>query len=90
MRRPGIEDGRCGIGLGMVFVRSAATIHNGTILVTLPEPGTIRITMSIELKENKSGKLQSRIPTADYAGERDHGLIELSDSLPFTEYMDIN
>ena len=90
MRRPGIEDGRLGMGLGMVFVRSAAAVHNGTVLINQPDKNTVRITFSIELKENKSGMLHNRIPVVDYAGERDHGLIELSDFLPVTEYTGIN
>lgn len=90
MRRPGVEDGRLGAGLGMVFVRSTASTHNGTVLVTQPTPDSIRITFSIELKENKSGMLHNRIPVADYAGERDHGLIELADFLPISEYTNIN
>lgn len=90
MRHPGIEDERFGVGLGMVFVRSAATVHNGTVLINQPAPNIVRITFSIELKENKSGMLHNRIPIADYAGERDHGLIELADFLPASEYKNIN
>ena len=90
MRQPGIEDGRLGIGLGMMFVRSSANLHNGTVLITQPSSDSVRITFCIELKEGKSGMLHSRIPVADYAGERDHGLIELADFLPASEYMDIN
>jgi len=90
MRRPGIEDGRLGIGLGMVFVRSCAAVHNGTVLINQPDPNSIRVTFSIELKENRSGMLHNRIPVADYAGERGHGLIELADFLPASEYMDMN
>lgn len=90
MRRPGIEDGRLGVGLGMMFVRSSATAHNGTVLISQPDFNSVRITLSIELKENRSGMLHNRIPVADYAGERDHGLIELSDFLPASEYMNIN
>lgn len=90
MRRPGVEDGRLGVGLGMVFVRSAAAAHNGTVLISQPESGSVRITLSIELKENRSGMLHNRIPVADYAGERDHGLIELSDFLSTSEYRNIN
>ena len=90
MRRPGIEDGRMGVGLGMVLVRSSAALHNGTVLISQPAENTIRVTFSIELKENRSGMLHSRVPVADYAGERDHGLIELSDFLPASEYIGVN
>ena len=74
----------------MVFVRSSAAIHNGTVLINQPDPNSIRVTFSIELKENRSGMLHNRIPMADYAGERNHGLIELSDFLPVSEYMGIH
>lgn len=90
MRHPGIEDSRLGAGLGMVFVRSSAAVHNGTVLIHQPTPGTVRITLSMELKENKSGMLHNRVPVADYAGERDHSLIELADLLPASEYKNIN
>ena len=90
MRQPSVEDGRIGTGLGMLFVRSAASTHNGTVLISQPAPNAVKITFSVELKESKPNMLHSRIPVADYAGERDHGLIELSDFLPAAEYTDIN
>lgn len=82
LRQPGIEDGRFGIGLGMVFIRSAAAAHGGTVLIDHPDGTGTRITMTIALQQNKPGTFSSHILRVDYAGERDHGLIELSDILP--------
>ena len=85
LRQPGIEDKRFGIGLGMVLIRSAAAVHGGTVLMENPEGSGTRITMSLTIRQDGSN-LRSRILMVDYAGERDHGLIELSDSLPLNLY----
>jgi hypothetical protein len=50
-----------------------------------PEGLGTRITMSMTIRQD-GANLRSRILTVDYAGERDHGLIELSDSLPVNLY----
>ena len=81
-RQPGIEDGRFGIGLGMVLIRSAAAIHSGTVLIDQPEGSGTRITMTMAIRKNPSGNLRSNVLRVDYSGERDHGLVELSESLP--------
>lgn len=85
-REPGLEDSRFGIGLGMVLIRSAAAVHGGTVLVDQPEGQGTRITMTLEIKQNNGTRLSSHILRVDYAGERDHGLIELSDTLPAELY----
>ena len=82
LRQPGLEDSRFGIGLGMVFIRSAAAAHGGTVLIDHPEGAGTRVTMSLSLHQNKPGTFSSHIVNVDYTGERDHVLIELSDSLP--------
>ena len=85
-RRPGIEDNRFGIGLGMVLIRSAAAAHGGTVLIEQrPEQGT-RITITIAIRQNTDSTFRCSILPVDYAGERDHGLLELSDSLPVEVY----
>ena len=44
--------------------------------------GCIRITLSMQVRQSKDTGVRSPILHIDYAGERDHGLIELSDVLP--------
>lgn len=85
-RQPGLEDGRFGIGLGMVLIRAAAAAHGGTVLMEHPEGTGTRITMSMQIRQNATGNVRSNVLKVDYAGERDHGLIELSDSLPAKLY----
>ena len=86
LRQPGIEDGRFGIGLGMVLIRAAAAAHGGTILMEQPAETGARITMTMDIRQDTAGSLRSGIFHVDYAGERDHGLIELSDVLPASLY----
>lgn len=85
-RQPGLEDGRFGIGLGMVLIRAAASAHGGTVLMEYPENGGTRITMSLQIRQHGGGTLRSGALQVDYAGERDHVLMELSDALPAKLY----
>lgn len=85
-RQPGLEDGRHGIGLGMVLIRSAAAIHGGAVLIDHPEGSGTRITMTMVIRQDNSGTIRSPLLRIDYAGERDHALLELSDSLPAELY----
>lgn len=85
-RQPGLEDGRFGIGLGMVLIRAAAAAHGGTVLMENPESQGTRITMTMQIRQNTAGSFRSNVLKVDYAGERDHGLIELSDALPAALY----
>ena len=84
-REPGLEDGRCGIGLGMVLIRSTAALHGGTVLVDRPDDCGTRITVSMAIRQGDNALRSPRL-RIDYAGERDHGLIELSDVLPAELY----
>ena len=86
LRQPGLEDGRYGIGLGMVLIRSAAAIHGGTVLIDHPEGAGTRITMTLAIRQAPPGNLRSPRLRIDYAGERDHGLVELADVLPASLY----
>lgn len=86
LRKPGVEDERFGIGLGMVLIRSAATAHGGTVLVQQPENGGFRITMTLTIRQDTNSILRSPSLWPDYAGERSHILIELSDCLPASLY----
>lgn len=85
LREPGLEDHRSGIGLGMVLVRSAAALHGGAVLVDQTEDST-RVTMTLQVRQSKSTQTRSPVLRIDYAGERDHGLMELSEVLPASAY----
>ena len=85
-REPAIEDTRFGIGLGMVLIRSTAAIHGGTVLIDQPTGEGTRITMTLQIRNSSEITLSSPRIKIDYAGERDHGLIELSESLPYSLY----
>ena len=86
LRQPCIEDGRNGLGLGMVLVRTAATSHGGAVLIDRCEGGGARVTMTMAIRQNTSGILRSPVLRVDYAGEQDHALVELSDCLPAELY----
>lgn len=80
-REVALEDSRNGLGLGMVLIRSTAAAHGGTVLIDHPAGSGTRITISLAIRQNDTSVRSPRIQI-DYAGERDHGLIELSDVLP--------
>lgn len=88
-RRPALEDPRYGIGLGMVLVRCAATAHNGAVLVDRKENQGNRTTMTMAIRQPKQAIVRSPAIRIDYAGEWDHGLLELSDCLPAELYQDV-
>ena len=80
-REAAIEDGRYGLGLGMVLIHSVAALHGGTVLIDHPEDAGTRITLSLAIRQGETVVRSSRF-MIDYAGERDHGLIELAEVLP--------
>ena len=81
LRQPALEDRRYGLGLGMTLIRSTAALHGGTVLIDQPEDSGTRVTVSFSIQQGDAAVRSSRFQL-DYAGERDHGLIELSDVLP--------
>lgn len=86
-RQPGMEPAPSGLGLGMVLVRGTAAAHGGTVLIDQPDGCGTRVTMSIAIRKPQDSMMRSGILRVDYAGERDHGLLELSDVLPPELYM---
>lgn len=82
LRQPALEDSRYGIGLGMVLIRSAASSHGGTVLIDQPGETGVRITMTLAIRQQTEALVRSNVLRVDYAGERDHTLLELSGSLP--------
>lgn len=82
LRQPGIEDSRHGIGLGMVLIRSVAAMHGGTVLLEQPADAGLRLTLTMAIRQNADTYVYSTPLRVDYAGERDHALVELSECLP--------
>ena len=80
-RDAGVEDGLFGIGLGFVLIRSTAIRHGGTVLVDQPEGSGTRITITLAIRPGTGKEVRSPMRGPDYASERDHGLLELSDVL---------
>lgn len=87
-RKPAIEDSRRGIGLGMPLIRAAAQAHGGTVLIDQPTPETVRVTMTLAIRQPEDPTLLRNPLTRciDYAGGRDHALLELSEVLPSETY----
>lgn len=82
-----VEDGRHGIGLGMVIVQAAAAAHGGTVLIEQPQGGGTKVTLTLSIRPQTDGNF--RCPpglTIDYSGGRDRGLIELADLLPASSF----
>ena len=82
LRQAGVEESRHGIGLGMFMIRSAASAHGGTVLIEKGKDSGTKLTMTIAIRKDLQGNLSSPLLRPDYAGELDHGLIELADVLP--------
>ncbi len=87
LRQPGLEDFSFGIGLGMVMICAAATAHQGTVLIDQPADGGTRVTLTLKILPFKEAGFHSHVLRIDYTGERDHGLVELSEHLPHQLYV---
>ena len=86
LREPAIEDTRHGIGLGMLLVRLTAARHGGAVLVDFPKEGGTRVSITFSNVPGQEQVLHTAFLPADYAGEQDHALIELSEYLPIEKY----
>lgn len=84
-RDPGLEENGSGLGLGLSMVRAVALAHHGTLLLTPGKDGGTWAQLSLPIRQDTS-TLRSPVMRIDYAGERDHGLIELADVLPHPPY----
>ncbi len=81
-RMPGLEDGRFGLGLGMVMIRAAAAAHGGTVLTERGADFGMRQTITIPIRQNTDPMVRTPRIHVDYASERDHLLLEFADILP--------
>ena len=86
LREPCLEDSRHGIGLGMLLIRNAASLHRGAVLVDHPEGSGTRVTVTFCSLPDDTAKLHTMLLGTDYAGEQDHTLIELSEFLSYDKY----
>ncbi len=86
LREPSVEDGRFGLGLGLTIVRLAAAKHGGTVLVEQPQGEGMKVSLTLAIRRIGDAPLRSPVFRFDYAGERDHARIELSDILPADAY----
>jgi two-component sensor histidine kinase len=80
-REPSLFDRQDGLGLGMALIRGAAAAHRGTLLLRPRSEGGMQAVFSFPICQDTT-QLRSPSLRIDYAGERDHGLVELSQFLP--------
>lgn len=86
LREPALEDPSHGMGLGLVLVRCVAANHGGAVLIDRPDKQHTRVTLTLAINHSQDCNVRSPILRLDYAGERDHALLELSDVLPAEVY----
>lgn len=92
LREPCVEDSRHGLGLGMELVRAAAACHGGTVLIDHPGTSGTRVTITLSVTRTSESMVRSSIqlPVSNYAGDRDRGLLELSEVLPVDAYQNMD
>lgn len=85
-RQPGIEEGRSGLGVGMLLLRTAAAAHGGTVLIDCPGGHGTRVTMTVAIRSERDPEVHDAPIGIDHIGGRDRALVELSDVLPSEAY----
>ena len=85
-RQPSLMDMQYGLGLGMVIVKAAASVHQGAVLMEHKAEGGLTTTLTLTIGKQDSLILRSPVVHLDYLGGRDTVLTELSDVLPSSEY----
>lgn len=85
-REPSLGDARCGIGLGLPMAAKIASAHGGALLIQNGKERGTTSALSIPLTKNCTPGISTPVIRVDYAGERDHGLVELAESLPWSVF----
>lgn len=81
-RKPTIEDGRHGLGLGLHIARQITLAHGGALFIGPgPQGGTV-ISVPVARVPSKDDILESPALRVDYGAQWDRTLIELSRELP--------
>lgn len=82
-RDPAVDAG--GLGLGLPLARQVAALHKGALLLRQGPEGMTAV-LSVALQGAGEAALASQLRQPDYAGCRDHCLLELAEVLPLEAY----
>ena len=85
LRQPSMSQPHEGMGLGILLLQTTAAAHGGALLVERIGD-MVRFTLTLPVLSSRNTQVRSPIVPFDYAGERDHCLLELSDVLPVDAY----
>ncbi len=85
-RRPGLEDPKFGLGLGMTLIHTVAAAHGGTVLIEQSQEKGTRVTFTVAIRKSTDTSVRTPILRPDAYGGRDQALVELSDVLPYSLY----